>query len=199
MQIDYPLAPPWRISHWLNTPSPLTLEALRGRVVVLHAFQMLCPACVSHGLPQAARIRELFSRDAVCVVGLHTVFEHHEVMNLEALKAFVHEYRLHFPIGIDQPGVRSAVPLTMQAYGLQGTPSLVLIDKAGRVRLNHFGPMDDLAAGAAIGQLSEEDCPLQNESEPAPDSGLQGAGATTPGPCTSQACPSGVSGPGKVV
>ena len=37
------LAPSWSTTEWLNTPEPLTLEQLRGRVVLLHAFQMLCP------------------------------------------------------------------------------------------------------------------------------------------------------------
>lgn len=191
MPTDYPLAPDWRIAHWLNTPSPLTLQALRGRVVVLHAFQMLCPAYVSDGLPQAARIDRLFSRDTVCVLGLHTVFEHHAVMGLEALKAFVHEYRLQFPISVDQPDPSSAVPLTMQAYGLQGTPSLVLIDKAGRVRLSHFGRIDDLAIGAAIGQLREEGGapPVLLEAATGPE----GSSATTAGTCTNDLCPTGVS------
>ncbi len=49
------LAPPWRTTEWLNTPGPLTLERLRGNVVLLHAFQMLCPGCVSRGIPQAQR------------------------------------------------------------------------------------------------------------------------------------------------
>lgn len=159
MHAAYPLAPDWRVAHWLNTASPLTLQGLRGRVVVIHAFQMLCPACVSQALPQAARMHALFSADTVCVLGLHTVFEHHAVTGLDALKAFVHEYRLQFPIGVDQPDPVRALPLTLQAYGLQGTPSLVLIDKAGRVRMTHFGAVDDLAIGAAIGQLSEEAIP----------------------------------------
>ena len=36
---------------------------------------MLCPACVSHGLPQAARLRETFAPEDLAVIGLHTVFE----------------------------------------------------------------------------------------------------------------------------
>lgn len=48
------IAPPLQVSEWLNTPQPISLAPLRGRVVVLHAFQMLCPACVAHGLPPAA-------------------------------------------------------------------------------------------------------------------------------------------------
>ena len=38
-----PLAPELQTSGWLNTPQALTLAALRGKVIVLHAFQMLCP------------------------------------------------------------------------------------------------------------------------------------------------------------
>jgi AhpC/TSA family len=151
-------APPLQVDHWLNTPRPITLAALRGRVVALHAFQMLCPGCVSHGLPQATRMHELFPAEQLAVIGLHTVFEHHDVMQPRAaLQAFVHEYRLAFPIAIDSPDPRGgAVPLTMQALGLRGTPSLILLDKQGRIRLHEFGRVDDLRVGALIGQLIAE-------------------------------------------
>lgn len=42
-------APEWDAVGWFNS-GPLTLADLRGRVVVLEAFQMLCPGCVAHGL-----------------------------------------------------------------------------------------------------------------------------------------------------
>jgi peroxiredoxin len=153
MNPDLHIAPELQISQWLNTPAPINLRQLRGRLVVLHAFQMLCPGCVAHGLPQATLIRETFSENDVAVIGLHTVFEHHAVMNADALRAFVHEYRLSFPIGIDMPSERGGIPKTMSAYGLRGTPSLVLIDRDGIVRLNHFGRIDDMRVGAIIGQL----------------------------------------------
>lgn len=150
-------SPELQVAHWLNTPAPITLDQLRGRVVVLHAFQMLCPGCVAHGLPQAQRVHELFPAAQLAVVGLHTVFEHHAVMGSPAaLQAFVHEYRLSFPIGIDQPDGEQGVPLTMQALQLRGTPSLVVLDKQGRIRLHHFGAIDDLRLGALLGQLVNE-------------------------------------------
>ena len=40
-----PVAPSWHVARWFNS-APLTLADLRGKVVVAHAFQMLCPACV---------------------------------------------------------------------------------------------------------------------------------------------------------
>ena len=151
-------APPLQVSHWFNTPVPITWESLRGRVVALHAFQMLCPGCVSHGIPQASRLHQLFDRNELAVVGLHSVFEHHAVMQpREALAAFIHEYRLAFPIGIDQPDPQgSPLPLTMQSLDLQGTPSLLLLDKHGRIRLHEFGRSDDLRVGAEIGKLIAE-------------------------------------------
>ncbi|HMN55709.1 MAG TPA: TlpA disulfide reductase family protein [Ottowia sp.] len=143
----------WRVSQWFNTPTPIELEDLLGRVVLVHAFQMLCPACVSHGLPQALRVHEAFQSEEVAVIGLHTVFEHHEEMGPKALQAFIHEYRLPFPIGIDQAGGAGPLPVTMAQWGLHGTPSVVLFDRQGRARLHRFGVVNDLVLGAAIGQL----------------------------------------------
>lgn len=149
-------APEIQVQEWLNTSETYSLQALRGRVVALHAFQMLCPGCVSHGIPQAVKMHKTFSRDDVVVLGLHTVFEHHAVMNADALKVFIHEYRIPFPVGIDAPQTDQFIPLTMQSYGLRGTPSLVLIDRNGFVRLNHFGQIDDLHLGSILGQLIAE-------------------------------------------
>ena len=149
----FPAPLQWHVSRWFNTPRPIALGALRGKVVAIHAFQMLCPACVSHGLPQAARLREAFAPDDLEVIGLHTVFEHHQAMGPEALAAFIHGYRLPFPIGVDAPDPAGAVPTTMAAWGLCGTPSLVLLDREGRPRFSRFGHVDDLTLGAIVGQL----------------------------------------------
>jgi len=149
-------APELHVSQWFNTDTPPTLASLRGRVVVLHAFQMLCPGCVSHGLPQAMKIHQAFAKQDVQVLGLHTVFEHHAAMVPHALQAFLHEYRIAFPVAVDLASSEGPVPRTMQAYGLRGTPSLVVIDRQGMIRLNHFGVIDDLPLGALLGTLVAE-------------------------------------------
>ena len=97
-------APELQVAEWLNVTAPVTLASSRGRVVVIEAFQMLCPGCVLHGLPQAQTIRRAFGPSDVAVLGLHTVFEHHEAMAPVSLRAFLHEYRIDFPVGIDAPG-----------------------------------------------------------------------------------------------
>lgn len=149
-------APEFEVSAWLNTPGPLTLAALRGKVVAVYAFQMLCPGCVAHAIPQAKEIASLLGTGDVAVLGLHTVFEHHEAMNETALAAFLHEYRIGFPVGVDRPGADGPIPATMARYRMRGTPTLLLFDRAGRLRHSLFGHRPGLEVGALIGGLLAE-------------------------------------------
>lgn len=187
MNANANIAPPLQATQWLNSPRSITLDSLRGRVVVLHTFQMLCPGCVSHGLPQAMRIHALFPPNRVAVIGLHTVFEHHDVMGPRALRVFLDEYRIPFPVGVDQADPGSPVPLTMRAYGLRGTPSVVVFDAQGRVRLNHFGQIDDLQLGAVIGQLLAEASSNATADPAASAAGQSGASVCADGACSLEA------------
>lgn len=147
------LAPELEVDRWLNASEPLSLNALRGRAVFLVAFQMLCPGCVREALPQAKRVREVFSGQQLAVIGIHSVFEHHAAQGRpEALAAFLHENHISFPVAIDAP-VDGALPRTMSAYGMRGTPTLILIDRGGYLRINRFGYVDDLNLGAAIASV----------------------------------------------
>lgn len=173
-------APELMTTDWLNVPHPIALAGERGRVVVIEAFQMLCPGCVSHGLPQAQRIAETFSRDDVTVLGLHTVFEHHEAQGTRAaLEAFLHEYRIGFPVAIDAPSERH-VPKTMAAYHLRGTPSLLLIDRQGRLRQQYFGSVPDLLIGAQIMQLVGESSLGKDGAVPDTKDGCREEGCAIP-------------------
>ncbi len=151
------IAPELQTTDWLNTDNPITLEALRGKIVLIEAFQMLCPGCVSRALPQAMRVRQAFSPDEVAVIGLHTVFEHHAAQGTrEALTAFLHEYRISFPVGIDAPSDGAGPPKTMTRYAMQGTPTMLLIDREGHLRKQKFGGEEDLILGAEIMSLLRE-------------------------------------------
>ena len=159
VSMEAPMAPEWQVDVWLNTRAPLELSQLRGRVVLLHAFQMLCPGCVSHAVPQAERVHREYAELGVSVVGLHTVFEHHAAMTPVALEAFLHEYRVTHPVGVDVAVAGTRVPETMNRYGMRGTPTLILIDRAGKLRLHEFGRMDDLRLGMMLGRLLTERLP----------------------------------------
>ncbi len=154
------VAPEWSISRWFNADEGLTLAALRGRVVFLHAFQMLCPGCVQHAVPQSLKVAAAFAGTDLAVIGLHTVFEHHQVMGPEALAVYLHENRIAYPVGVDayrdENSTLHPLPLTMRAYAMQGTPTLCLIDRRGNLRRQLFGTIDDLRLGAEIATLLAE-------------------------------------------
>jgi hypothetical protein len=175
-------AKPLQTTEWLNAPEPVTLESLRGRVVLLEAFQMLCAGCVSHSLPQAMRARELFSKSDLAVIGLHTVFEHHTAQgSKEALAAFLHEYRITFPVGIDAPPDGRGLPRTMTAYQMQGTPTTILIDRQGNLRKQKFGHTQDMLIGAEImALLREGGSPVSGQQQAAAENGCTHDGCAAP-------------------
>ncbi|HEV2610107.1 MAG TPA: TlpA disulfide reductase family protein [Noviherbaspirillum sp.] len=180
---EFSLYPELDVVEWINTTQPIRMTDLRGRVVVLHAFQMLCPGCVQYGIPQAERIARAFPRKDVAVLGLHTVFEHHDVMTPAALRAFASEYRLSMPIGIDRPADEGSIPRTMKLLQLRGTPTLVIFDKTGRVRHQHLGQVDDLRVGAEIGALL-----MEQAKNDRPASADNGTALLRTGECDDEAC-----------
>jgi hypothetical protein len=98
----------------------------------------------------------MHSNGDAALIGLHTVFEHHAAMTPVSLEAFIHEYRLTLPIGVDQAGDGTPLPVAMLRYGMRGTPSTIIIDRLGRIRHHSFGQDDDLALGLRLGALLAE-------------------------------------------
>lgn len=72
-----------------------------------------------------------------------------------ALRAFAHEYRLSFPIGVDTHD-DALRPTTFTAYGMRGTPTTVLIDRAGNIRAQHPGAVDGMLLAAQVAALALE-------------------------------------------
>jgi thiol-disulfide isomerase/thioredoxin len=148
--------PELAVSRWVNATEPLSLARLKDRVVVVVVFQMLCPGCVEHAIPQAKRLSARFNPEQVAIIGLHSVFEHHEAMTPAALEVFASEFKLPFPVAIDEPQP-DGTPRTMAAYQMQGTPTLLIFDRAGRLRRHYFGQPDDIMLAAEIMALAIEE------------------------------------------
>lgn len=75
-------------------------------------------------------------------------------MTVTGLQAFLYEYRIRFPVGVDAQSERGCdFPQTMRAYAMAGTPTTVLINADGGLRQQWFGAIDDLTLGIEIGRL----------------------------------------------
>jgi hypothetical protein len=138
-----------------NAPAAPKLADLKGKVVVLLAFQMLCPGSLRHSLPQAERLARTFSPEEVAVLGLHMVFENHKDMAPSLLEPFLKTENISIPVMVDAPG-EGGVPQTMAAYGMQGTPSLLVYDRQGRLRRHYLGAVEDARLAAEIMALCLE-------------------------------------------
>jgi peroxiredoxin len=147
--------PELETSKWFNSEEPLKLKDLKGKVVVLTAFQQHCPGSIKHGLPQAARISGAFNEDEVAVIGLNTPFEHQDKQTAAALETFIDEQELPFPIALDKANGKD-VPKTMDAYEIRGTPTVLVFDRQGRLRRHYLGQVDDLRLGAEVMALAIE-------------------------------------------
>lgn len=147
--------PEIQAARWFNAEKPVTLKSLKGRVVVVAAFQTHCPGSLKHGLPQATRLAGAFSGDEVAVIGLNVPFEEQGKQTPKALEAFIAEQGLTFPIALDKPN-GSDLPKTFEAYELQGTPAILIYDRQGRLRRHYLGQVDDLRLGAEVMALAIE-------------------------------------------
>ncbi len=141
--------PELKASAWINSDEPRPLASLKGRVVVVTAFQMHCPGSLKHGLPQAARMAEGFSDDEVVVMGLNTAFEEPEKQTADQLAVFAGTQGLGFPIAKDEVN-GGEVPETMAAYEIQGTPTTLIFDRQGRLRRHYLGRVDDVRLAAEV-------------------------------------------------
>jgi hypothetical protein len=148
-------APEIAASAWLNTPEPLSLEQLQGRVVAIYAFQSRCQGCLHESLPQAKALWRDFARIDLEVIGLHCPFESASRLDRESLEAMLAGNGIEFPVAVDAEGAEWQTE-TFARYSMQGTPTLVLIGRNGKRRMQKLGHASDELVRQAIQELIGE-------------------------------------------
>lgn len=148
-------APEIAASGWLNTAEPLSLERLKGRVVALYAFQARCQGCLLEALPQAKALWRDYPRTDLQVIGLHCPFESASRLDRESLASMLAENGIEFPVAMDADGAQWQTE-TFARYAMQGTPTLVLIGRNGKRRLQKFGHASDELVRQALHELIRE-------------------------------------------
>lgn len=160
--VDYGPAPEFEgIQQWLNS-APLTLSALRGKVVLIDFWTYSCINCI-RTLPYITQWHKKYKDQGLVVIGVHTpefVYER-ETQNVEkAMQRF----------NIDYPVAQDNRYATWKAYENQYWPAVYLIDRTGKIVLKHFGE----------GGYGETERAIQHLLA----SPLQQSAASIPGPTT---------------
>ncbi|MFH1977765.1 MAG: thioredoxin family protein [Candidatus Aenigmatarchaeota archaeon] len=118
------------ISGWINT-EPLSLDQLRGKVVLIDFWTYSCINCI-RTLPHLKGWHERYSDDGLVIIGVHTPeFEFEKDYN--NVKAAVENYGLEYAIAQDNDYA------TWQAYGNRYWPRKYILDAQGNIRYDHIG------------------------------------------------------------
>ncbi len=132
---------------WLNT-KPLTLEELKGKVVLLDFWTYSCINC-QRTFPYLKKWHEKYKDKGLVIVGIHSPefeFEKSQKNLSKAIKDF----------GITYPVMQDNNFDTWRAYRNKYWPAKYFVDKQGRIRYFHFGEGDYDNSEKVIQKLLEE-------------------------------------------
>ena len=132
---------------WLNTSKALTLDDLKGRVVVLDFWTLCCINCI-HTLPDLAKLEAKYP-GVLVVIGVHTPKFDNEKLT-ESIRKAVLRYEVKHPVVNDE---KMAI---WRRYGVRSWPTLVVIDAEGNLVAQGSGEGLYDALDNLVGKLVQE-------------------------------------------
>ena len=118
------------IHRWINS-EPLSVEGLRGKVVLVDFWTYTCVNCI-RTMPYLKEWHRKYADEGLIIVGVHAPeFEFEK--STENVIARADDFGLDYPIAQDNDFA------TWRAYNNLYWPAKYLIDKEGVVRYTHFG------------------------------------------------------------
>ena len=147
-------APPLDRSEWIGTVAPPSLAELKGKVVVLFFWAHWCPDCKIEGPILASLLDQYGSRGLTVVAPTQRygyVAGGASATSDDEMKYIVQVRDQYYPWLAKQ-----AVPISAadhQRYGVSSTPTVVLLDRNGIVRLYHPGRLTASELDAQIQKL----------------------------------------------
>jgi len=110
---------------WYNSPEPLTLAGLKGKVVLLDFWTYCCINCM-HVLPDLKYLEERFKDAPFQVIGVHCAKFPNEKVDHHVRHAILRH-------GIQHPVVVDSDFSVWRSYAVRAWPTLVVVDPAGYV------------------------------------------------------------------
>ncbi|MGH9432891.1 MAG: redoxin domain-containing protein [Terriglobia bacterium] len=132
---------------WINSP-PLTMEKLRGKVVLIDFWEYTCINCI-RTFATNKRWYERYHQDGFDIIGVHDP-EFDIAYPVPNVRAAVKRFGLPYPMVVDDHFQ------IWNAYHNSTWPNRFLIDATGVVRFNRSGEGADDAMEKAIQMLLQE-------------------------------------------
>ncbi|MGB7923513.1 MAG: thioredoxin-like domain-containing protein [Pyrinomonadaceae bacterium] len=125
-----PRAPALAEGSWVNS-EPLTIEGLRGRVVIVDFWTYGCYNC-RNTLPALKGWDAAYRDKGLTIIGVHTP-EFDREKELDTVREQVRSLGIRYAVVTDNDNQ------SWNAYGIQAWPTVVILDKQGRIRWTHIG------------------------------------------------------------
>ncbi len=132
---------------WINSP-PLTLESLKGKVVLVDIWTFGCINCI-HALPYVRGWAEKYKDKGLVVVGVHSP-EFPFEKNIGNVRNATKDLKITFPVAVDN---NFAI---WKSFNNEYWPAHYFIDAKGRIRFHHFGEGEYEKSEQVIQQLLAE-------------------------------------------
>jgi thiol-disulfide isomerase/thioredoxin len=123
-------APEIRKSVWINSP-PLTLKALKGKVVVVDFWAFDCPPCIE-AMPHVVELEKKYAGKGVVFIGVHTPRTQSE-RDISNVRKAVVRMGIRYPVVIDNDHK------IFEDYRCDLWPTQFVIDGSGAIRYVHGG------------------------------------------------------------
>jgi thiol-disulfide isomerase/thioredoxin len=122
------------ITGFVNTPAPVKLADLKGKVVLVHFWTYTCINCI-HTIPYLNDWYQKYSNKGLVIVGVQTP-EFSDEKNIANVKTAVNNFQIKYPVILDNNYVN------WNAYGNNYWPRDYLVDNQGYIRYSHIGEGD---------------------------------------------------------
>lgn len=133
---------------WLNTAQPLSIQDLRGKVVLIDFWTYTCINCI-RTLPHVTSWYDKYNNQGFVVIGVHTpefAFE----QNTNNVKSAIKQDNIHYPVIQDNDYI------TWNNYQNNYWPAEYLIDQNGIIRRTDFGEGQYSQMEVAIQELLKD-------------------------------------------
>jgi thiol-disulfide isomerase/thioredoxin len=142
------IAPELKVSEWINS-EPLTLEDLKGKVVLIDFWAWDCPEC-AQALPHLIDLNEKYADQGLVIIGVHTPRAPYE-KRVEDVRSTVLRKGIQYPVAIDHEY------LTWLDYLCNVWPTHYVVDQEGVIQLSHSGTGRYEETEAVVERLLRDD------------------------------------------
>jgi thiol-disulfide isomerase/thioredoxin len=127
---DARLAPVIASGEWINS-EPVKLETLRGRVVLVDFWTFGCYNC-RNTLPTLKRFDDTYRTRGLTIIGVHSP-EFDREKRIDEVRREISSLGIKYPVVTDNDYD------TWRAFNVEAWPTVVILDKRGRIRFTHIG------------------------------------------------------------